>query len=128
MMKSNYTEMIDFVKMGLELSCDEIIFQRPLGIVNSYENYLLARDVSTMVKIGKILEDPIFLYPQVNINRVAFMKNMAMKKVGSLEVCISHIIRYLLYIPLKCILVTRKLLTPLIIVILASISRSKESR
>lgn len=96
MMKSNYTEMIDFVKMGIELSCDEIIFQRPLGIVNSNENYLLTRDVSTMVKIGKILKDPIFLNPQVNINRVAFMKNMAMKKVSLLDVCVPHIIRCLL--------------------------------
>lgn len=69
-MKSNYHEMKDFVKMGFALGCDRILFQRIFGAVTPEENINFTRNIQAMKDIGTILRDPIFSDPRVDISTV----------------------------------------------------------
>lgn len=76
--KNNYKEMIDFVKWGIELGCDEVFFTKILnwGTYTKEE----FREISMMKEDGitpkeelqKVLDDPIMKNPIVDIGTIQY--------------------------------------------------------
>ena len=69
-MRSNYREMKKFVKMGLQLKADLIVFQKIFGLASIQENINVTRNKEVFVQIADILSDPIFRHPSVDITLV----------------------------------------------------------
>lgn len=59
-MRSNYKEMIKFVKLGEKFDCDEIHFMSIYGKWNFEENINDFKDVEIIKEVAQILNDPIF--------------------------------------------------------------------
>lgn len=76
-MKSNYKEMKQFLKMGKKLGCDRVEFSKIFGLtpecveenINFFKNYKIFRE------IAEILEDPKFTKPPADIRGFEFYKN-----------------------------------------------------
>lgn len=69
-MKSNYQEMKQFVEMGIRLKADHIIFQKIFGLASISENINVTRNKEVIIQIAKILSDPIFQHPSVDISLI----------------------------------------------------------
>jgi MoaA/NifB/PqqE/SkfB family radical SAM enzyme len=65
-MKSNYREMADFVRMAINLGADRVDFQKIFGWSAVGENINLTHDTAVMKDIGNLLSDPVFTHPIVN--------------------------------------------------------------
>ena len=73
--RNNYKEMIDFVKWGVELGCDKVFFSRILnwGTYDDNEFERLSMVDSNgrpNIELEKILEDPIFDNPIVDVGTI----------------------------------------------------------
>jgi MoaA/NifB/PqqE/SkfB family radical SAM enzyme len=69
-MKSNYHEMKQFVKMGLRLKADRIVFQKIFGMASVKENINLTHNKEAFIQIANIICDPIFRHPAVDITLI----------------------------------------------------------
>ena len=71
----NYKEMIDFVKWGVELGCDKVFFSRILNWGtyddNEFERLsMVDSNGKPNIELEKILEDPIFDNPIVDVGTI----------------------------------------------------------
>jgi len=58
-MKSNYTEIISFIKMGQQLNCDTIFFQKVRGDVCGEENIFELNNTSALTELKMIKKEAI---------------------------------------------------------------------
>lgn len=68
-MRSNYREMAEFVRLGIKLGCDRVQFTRIFGetIGCLEENFNLVNDQKIINEIRQFLKEPVFSHPSVDI-------------------------------------------------------------
>lgn len=98
-MKSNYTEMKEFVEFGLSLGCDRIIFQKISGLNNIRENINFINDKKIFIEIANILNDPIFIRPEVDVTMINEYKKYFGKRVSFWYSIITKV-KNLFYFPI----------------------------
>ncbi|MBN1262735.1 MAG: radical SAM protein [Candidatus Pacebacteria bacterium] len=72
-MRANYHQMADFVRLGLKFGCDQIRFNRIFGfrhLENIEENINLFPDPKILLEIKKILQNPLFKNSRVNLSNI----------------------------------------------------------
>lgn len=125
-MKSNYQEMKDFVKMGFALGCDVINFQKIFGITPGCweENINLFKNPKIFLEIKEILNDPIFKDERVLTGQITSYKNYQLNfwdKIGFYKLkrfMFEPIFRVYFWVPLKkrrqLLTILRKMLPPVL--------------
>lgn len=102
-MKSNYTEIKDFVELGLTLGCDRIVFQKIFGYADIRENINFTNNKKIFSEIADILADPIFSHPRVDTTVIDSYRKYRGKKVFFLNGLISKGQEWLFYLPIKAL-------------------------
>lgn len=69
-MKSNYKEMVNFIKMGKSLDCTSIRFRRIYGLKALDENINLLDNPQILTEIKEILKNPVFSKKEVNLEEI----------------------------------------------------------
>ncbi len=74
-MKSNYKEMANFARLGLELGCDCVYFSKIFGVTPDCidENVFLFPDRKILREIKHILKDPVFDNPRIDISNLSLL-------------------------------------------------------
>lgn len=108
-MKSNYHELREFAKLGLDLGCDRIFFQKVVGLADIRENINFLNNKKAFVEIANLLNDPIFQNPRVDTTVIdQYQKKYLGKSVSWLNRLSTTIKEWLFYFPTKLILMLTK--------------------
>lgn len=89
-LKSNYSELKQFVELGLELGCDRIFFQKAFGKAGGDENINLTKNTLIFAEIGTLLADPVFTLPQVDTTLIDEYRKYANQPCSVREQVISR--------------------------------------
>lgn len=84
-MKSNYHEMKQFVQMGLALKADRITFQKVFGLIAGEENINITQNKKIFIEIARMLSDPIFRHPAVDLSLIKEYVGYQNKSVTNTE-------------------------------------------
>lgn len=102
-MKSNYTEIKEFARLGLKLGCDTVLYQKIYGNENLRENINLSKNTKIMVEIANILKDPIFRQKRMNTTLIDDYCKLSNKKSNRKTTLYTKVVELVCYYPLALI-------------------------
>ncbi len=112
-LKSNFTQMKDFILLGEKLKCDQVRFQRPLGYMDVKENYVVTKNLAVMSEIAKMLDNPIFERSYVNYDLLKPFKKYSGIRITKFHIVRTWVLSLVLDYPMKLQYRIRRFFYPL---------------